>query len=77
MTEEARRLRVAVYDRGGGQGDWLGVLGRQSVDLVRAQSLHELASSDADHVVAWLTPDEAAASPRTWPVVPRPPRSRS
>jgi len=60
VTEEARRLRVAVYDRGGGQGDWLGVLGRQSVDLVRAQSLQELASSDADHVVAWLTPDEAA-----------------
>ena len=53
-------MRVAVYDRGGGQGDWLEVLTRQSVDVVRAQSLQDLASSDADHVVAWLTPEEAA-----------------
>jgi two-component system, NtrC family, sensor kinase len=60
VTAKARRLRVAVYDRGGGHGDWLGVLDRQSVDLVRAGSLQDLPSSDADHVVAWLTPEEAA-----------------
>jgi two-component system, NtrC family, sensor kinase len=60
VTKEARRLRVAVYDRGGGQGDWREVLARQSVDVVPAPSLQDLASSDADHVVAWLTPEEAA-----------------
>ncbi len=58
---QARRLRVAVYDRGGGQADWLGVLARQSVDLVRSTNLQELAASDVDHVVAWLTPEEAGA----------------
>jgi two-component system, NtrC family, sensor kinase len=53
-------LRVAVYDRGGDAGEWPGVLARQSVELVRASSLQDLASSDADHVVAWVTPEEAA-----------------
>jgi signal transduction histidine kinase len=52
-------LRVAVYDRGGGQADALGDLARQPVDLVRTSSLQDLATSDADHVVAWLTPEEA------------------
>jgi two-component system, NtrC family, sensor kinase len=60
VTQEARRLRVAVYDRVGGEGDWLEVLSRQSVELVRARSLQDLESSEADHLVAWLTPDEAA-----------------
>ena len=61
MNHQAHRLRVAVYDRGGGQADWLRVLSRQSVDLIRTTNLQEIVASDVDHVVAWLTPDEAAA----------------
>jgi signal transduction histidine kinase len=51
---------VAVFDRGGGHGDWLAFLARQSVDLARVDRLLDLASMDVDHAMAWVTPDEAA-----------------
>jgi two-component system NtrC family sensor kinase len=54
-------MRVAVFDHGRGHGDWLAVLARQSVDLVRTDSLLDLASMQADHVLAWVTPEEAGA----------------
>lgn len=69
------RARVAVFDHGKSRGDWLAMLARQSVELVRAERVEDLASMDVDHVVAWVTPDEAArlaaalaARPRTPPV---------
>jgi two-component system, NtrC family, sensor kinase len=61
VTQGGRRLRVAVFDRGSGQEEWLSVLARESVDLVRAKSLKEIASTEADHIVAWVTPEEAAS----------------
>jgi two-component system NtrC family sensor kinase len=54
------RARVAVFDHGSGRGDWLAMLARQSVELVRAERVEDLAEMDVDHVVAWVTPEEAA-----------------
>ncbi|HEY6104848.1 MAG TPA: hypothetical protein VIV59_02625, partial [Anaeromyxobacteraceae bacterium] len=54
-------MRVALFEHGGSQGDWPAFLARQSIDLVRTDRLLDLASMKVDHVVAWVTPDEAAA----------------
>jgi len=61
VTTAPRRMRVALFDHGRGQGEWRGVLAHQSVDLVRTDRLLDLATMEVDHALAWVTPDEAAA----------------
>jgi signal transduction histidine kinase len=61
VNDAPRRLRVALFEHGRGQGDWPAFLARQSIDLLRTDRLLDLASMKVDHVVAWVTPEEAAA----------------
>jgi signal transduction histidine kinase len=54
-------MKVAVFDPGQGHEHWLAVLPHQAVDVLRADRVEDLASMKVDHVVAWVTPEEAAA----------------
>jgi two-component system NtrC family sensor kinase len=60
VTDPSPRKRVAIFDHGFGHEDWLAMLDRQPVELVRAERVEDLAAMDVGHVVAWVTPSEAA-----------------